>query len=158
MRIVSCLSLAIALAVSSVAFPQDHGQKAPPQKSNSATVKLALTRQTGPIATTTLVIPQKPTLYRISLYWEATTLGTGGVMCGSLDWTDFSPTPGDAGFNCIPVAPNTGFGPNYAQGQTFVVQAKPGTAVTFNTFVDSSNQLSGSPEYAIVIAVENLTP
>src|ERR1700730_14701003 len=158
MRIVSCLSLAITLAVSSVAFPQEHGQKTAPQKSNSATVNLTLTRQTGPIATTTLVIPQKPTLYRISLYWEATTLGTGGVMCGSLDWTDFSPTPRDASFNCIPVAPNTGFGTISAQSQTFVVQAKPGTAVTFNTIVDSSNQLSGSPEYAIVFAVENLTP
>jgi hypothetical protein len=158
MRIVSCLSLAITLAVSSVAFPQDHGQRAAPQKSNSAAVNLALTKQTGPIATTTLVVPQKPTLYRISLYWEATTLGTGGVMCGSLDWTDFSPTPGDAGFPCIPVAPNTAFGPNYAQSQTFVVQAKAGTPVTFNTFVDSNNQLSGSPEYAIIIAVENLTP
>ena len=157
MKTFGCLSLVISLALSNTAIGQQNKQ-AHPRSSASPVAYFALTGQTGPIANTTLAVPQKPTLYRISLYWEATTLGTGGVMCGSLYWTDFSPTPGAGGFNCIPVAPNTGFGPNYAQGQTFVVQAKPGTPVTFNTFVDTSNLLSGNPEYAIFITVENLTP
>jgi hypothetical protein len=158
MKTASCWSLAIALVFSCAAIPQASAQKALTQKTNPAISTVVLTRQTGPIATTTLAVPQKAALYRVSLYWEATTLGTTGAMCGSVDWTDYSPTPGTAGFNCIPVAPNTPFGPNYAQSQTFVVQAKPGTPVTFNTFVDISNQLSGSPEYAIFITVETLVP
>jgi hypothetical protein len=158
------LLFAIAFVVAGLTTAQSVGQVATSQSPPQIVAKVFFPNESGSIPTTTLVTPQKPSVYRITVFWETTALGTSGLMCGSLNWTDYSPlVVGSAGLPCIAVATNAhrqgyGYGGTNGGTETYVIQAKPYTPVTFSTSPARGFRVSGSPEYALSIIVEDLTP
>lgn len=133
-----------------------HGQQTADNVFYSVAVvrRIVLKNQTGAILPMTLFTSGKKGLFRVSAYAETTKVGTQGIVCGSLTWTD------DAGEQLASLwnSPNGCLSVNNltsATGQTLVLTTAH-QPVTFSANV--SVAFEGSPEYEVVIIVEELQP
>lgn len=117
----------------------------------------ALTAQTAPIPTTTLYTPKRDGIFRVTIYFETTTLGDSGVMCGSIGFEDDAAVTSKlAEFDCIDLVYPNNEGRLTTASQSIVIRDKAGTPITFQTFVGGPSVVSGDPVYAIFFTVEQL--
>jgi hypothetical protein len=146
----------LALLSLSQSVTRVHGQAETTTHTPIIVKRIVLTHQTGAIGLTPLFTSTKDGLYRISGYAEMTTLGTDGDICGSLYWYD------DAGEQNAPLYNNMnvlyanclGAAISTSATATTAIFAKAGQQVSFQTYL--LRPISGSPEYALFITVEQL--
>jgi len=149
------LVLALSFVVFSQFIPRMHGQAETGNRTPIIVTRLQLTHQTGAINDMPLFTPTADGLYRVSAYAEMTTLGTDGEICGYLNWVDGA---GTQRADLIKNLNGTGpclfvYQPSSATADT-VISGKAGHPVAFEMGVFPP--LSGSPEYSLLITVEQL--
>lgn len=104
-----------------------------------------ITAQTAAITTTTLFTPAAAGLFRVSVYMDTTTTGTGTLTC-TIGFSDDASTRTTQPAGSVDLS-----GLNASTGITFI--ASGAVAITYATAIAG---LAGSPKYSLRIILEQL--
>jgi hypothetical protein len=148
----------LPLAVFPLLITRIHGQNGFSSYAVVVTKRVVLKSQTGAILPTTLFTSEHKGLFRVSAYAETTQVGTQGLVCGRLTWTDDAGEQSAPAWNGLPGGVLDCLNVNStvsATGQTLILTTGH-QPVTFGAQVNTT--FEGSPEYEVVIIVEEMQP